>query len=113
MIPTPRLLSTRVSLSQSLLGLWRACLTSWSTGACLIVGEATFVMGWLLLWATGLDLVTFVPIWASCLLMGYGLLSIPVQKARNFRENRAGHDGNPSVSPCLASLCSDIAQQAQ
>jgi hypothetical protein len=75
-MPNVKLLYKHATIAQRLLGLCRANIRSCSTEIWLIVGEAIFVMGWSLLWASGVHLITF-PIWLSCLLMAVGLLLIP------------------------------------
>jgi hypothetical protein len=76
MTPDVKLLHKRATFPQWLLELWRANVRSCSTETWLFIGEAIFVMGWSLLWASGVDLISF-PIWLSLLLMVTGLLAIP------------------------------------
>ncbi|MGY3452015.1 protein-S-isoprenylcysteine O-methyltransferase Ste14 [Bradyrhizobium sp. USDA 4353] len=46
----------------------------------LYVGQALFVLGWSLVWANGLALVTFVPIGTGPILMAAGLTCLSVRR---------------------------------
>ena len=48
----------------------------------LYAGQALFALGWALLWATALALVTFLPLGVSLLLMAAGLACPAAQRWR-------------------------------
>jgi hypothetical protein len=69
----------------------------------LVVGQVLFGLGWSLMWATALSLITFIPIMTGPMLMAAGLGVPAVQRWRR-RDAAALHAG---LKPPVAARAAD------